>query len=272
MWSQLSELLLARVEFPDNTPQNRIDTYQAIARIYEDNMNDRESAFVVLQAAFREDFSIDSTARELERLASLTNKWGDLLGEYTQMVPQLPDLKARADLWVKIGRWYNEHLNRHRLRHCFAAAGAGDRSEPQEALTNLADCYRKTQQWPELVQVLEHHSNCEEEPQKKVEILLDLAALYENQLGNASQAIASYRRAITPMRRACRRSTPWSGCTPPASRGRTSSRSLVARPRTSMTPTRSLSSSGASVSCTTSASPTRSRRSSPTRRSSSSTR
>jgi len=45
MWSQLSELLLARVEFPDNTPQNRIDTYQAIARIYEDNGEEGTAGF-----------------------------------------------------------------------------------------------------------------------------------------------------------------------------------------------------------------------------------
>lgn len=197
MWTPLSELLLARVEFPDNTPQNRIEIYQAIARIYEDNMNDRESAFVVLQAAFREDFSIDSTARELERLASLANKWADLLGEYTQMVPQLPDLKARADLWVKIGRWYNEHLGR--IDYAIASQQQALAIDPnhKEALTNLADCYRKTQQWPELVQVLEHHSNIEDDAPKKVELLLDLAALYENQLNSAAQAIASHRRAIT---------------------------------------------------------------------------
>ena len=89
-WNQLSELLLARVEFPNFTPHQRIEAYQAIARIYEDNMNDRESAFVVLQAAFREDYSVDSTARELERLASITGKWGDLLGEYTQRCNSLP--------------------------------------------------------------------------------------------------------------------------------------------------------------------------------------
>src|SRR5262249_11391304 len=60
----------------------------------------------------------------------------------------------------------------------------------------LAECYRKTQQWPELVQVLEHHSNVEEDPQKKVDLLIDLAERYEVQLGNAGMSIASYRRAI----------------------------------------------------------------------------
>ncbi len=195
-WNQLSELLLARVEFPNFTPHQRIEAYQAIARIYEDNMNDRESAFVVLQAAFREDYSVDSTARELERLASITGKWGDLLGEYTQSVQQLADMKARADLWVKIGRWYNEHLGR--VDYAIASQQQALAIDPnlKEALTNLAECYRKTQQWQELIQVLEHHSNVEDDVPKKVDILVELAERYENQLGNTSNAIGAYRRAI----------------------------------------------------------------------------
>jgi len=196
-WSQLTELLLARVEFPNNTPQIRIETYQAIARIFEDNMNDRENAFIVLQAAFREDYSVDSTARELERLASITGKWGDLLGEYTQSVTQIADLKARADLWVKIGRWYAEHLGRIDYAVASQQQALAIDANHKEALTNLADCYRKTQQWPELVQVFEHHSNIEDEVPRKVEILLELAERYENQLGNVASAIASYRKAIT---------------------------------------------------------------------------
>ena len=201
-WSQLTELLLARVEFPANTPAQRIEFYQSIAKIFEDNMNDRENAFIVLQAAFREDYSVDSTARELERLASLTNKWGDLLGEYTQSVTQIPDMKARADLWVKIGRWYADHLGR--IDYAIASQQQALAIDPnhKEALTNLAECYRKTQQWAELAQILEHHSNIEDEPEKKVALLNDLAERYEQQLGNQSQAIASYRKAIavTPRR------------------------------------------------------------------------
>ncbi len=196
-WSQLSDLLLARVEFPANTPHNRIEIYQNIARIYEDNMTDRESAFVVLQAAFREDYSVDSTARELERLASVTGKWGDLLGEYTQSVTQIADLKARADLWVKIGRWYAEHLGRIDYAIASQQQALALDANHKEALTNLVECYRKTQQWQELVHYLEHHSNIEEEAEKKVALLLDLAGMYENQLQNPSMAISTHRRAIT---------------------------------------------------------------------------
>lgn len=196
-WGQLADLLLARVEFPDNTPNQRIEILQQVARIYEDNMNDRDSAFVILQAAFREDYSVDSTARELERLASIINKWGDLLGEYTQSVTQIADSKARADLWVKIGRWYAEHLNRIDYAIASQQQALQIDKNHKEALTNLAEAYKKTQQWAELVATLEHHSSIEDEAEKKVALLLDLAAVYENQMQNAEQAVGALRRAIT---------------------------------------------------------------------------
>ena len=55
---------------------------------------------------------------------------------------------------------------------------------------------RKTQQWPELVQVIDHHANVEDDPPKRVELLLDLAQLYESQIGDPGRAIAAYRRAL----------------------------------------------------------------------------
>ena len=75
-------------------------------------MNDRDSAFVILRrAAFREDYSVDLDGAWLERpFRSSTS--GETCLVSTQSVTQIADPKARADLWVKIGRWYADHPNR----------------------------------------------------------------------------------------------------------------------------------------------------------------
>src|SRR5262249_42597189 len=108
-WEKLIELLLGRVEHTPDAAQ-RIEILQGVARIYEKELRQQDGAFVALQAAFREDYANDSTAKELERLASATGKWNDLLTEYTQVVQTIPEPKTAADLWVKIGRWYGEEL------------------------------------------------------------------------------------------------------------------------------------------------------------------
>src|SRR5690606_1765230 len=65
-----------------------------------------------LQAAFKEDYAHERTARELERLAGVTNKWQDLLTDYTEVVQTLEheNIDSACDLWVKIGCWYGDHM------------------------------------------------------------------------------------------------------------------------------------------------------------------
>jgi len=150
------------VDFTNEASQ-RVAILQKVASTYEEKVGDQEGAFVVLQAAFRENYADSSVSGELERLATATNKWNDLLGEYTQVVQSIPDPNTAADLWVKIGRWYGEHLNH--LDYAIASEQQTLTLEPnhKEALAALADFFRKKNQWPELVSTLSRHAELEEE-------------------------------------------------------------------------------------------------------------
>src|SRR5262249_2621285 len=137
-----------------------------------------------------------AVSTELERLATATNKWNDLLGEYTQMVQTIAEPQTAADLWVKIGRWYGEHLGH--LDYAIASEQQALTLVPEhtEALENLAGFYRKKSQWPELVNTLSKHAEVEEAPAKKVKLHLDMAELWQGPLGDQSQAIEAYRAAL----------------------------------------------------------------------------
>src|SRR6185369_9310789 len=113
----------------------------------------QEGAFVVLQAAFRENYSDAAVSHELERLATSTNKWTELLSEYTQVVQEIQDPKIAADLWVNIGKWYGEHLGH--LDYAIASEQQALQLIPEhlEALDALASFYKKTSKWSELADV-----------------------------------------------------------------------------------------------------------------------
>src|SRR6185369_15219088 len=186
-WEKLIELLLARVEFTGESG-DRVQILQKVDEIYENEVNDQEGAFVVLQAAFRENYADQAVSGELERLATAANKWNDLLSEYTQVVQQIPDPATAADLWVKIGRWYGEHLGH--LDYAIASEQQALTLVPEntEALENLAGFYRKKSQWPDLVNTLAKHAELEEDPGKKVKLHLDMAELWQGPLGDQQQA------------------------------------------------------------------------------------
>ena len=151
---------------------------------------------MTLQAAFREDYSNDHVAKELERLATAADKWNELIGDYTTVVQGIADPKQAADLWVKIARWYDSAL-----RHTdYAIASAQQALQLDNAhlgaLQALEDFYRKQKKWTDLVAVLARHAECELDPTLRVDILLQLADTYETQVGDAAQAMNAYQRAL----------------------------------------------------------------------------
>ncbi|HEX2570588.1 MAG TPA: tetratricopeptide repeat protein [Polyangia bacterium] len=195
-WEKLVELLIQRTELV-GTADARIALFQDVANIYETRLGDADGAFVVLQAAFKEDFSNDATSRELERLATAANKWAELLTDYTQVVQTITDPKIAASLWVKIGRWYGEHLGH--LEYAIASEQQALKLDPnqKEALANLAEFYRKTRRWPELAAVLARHAELEEAPATRVDLYLALAQLHERELPDAEAAVEAYRNAVS---------------------------------------------------------------------------
>ena len=197
VWDKLTEVLLERVDHTENVA-DRIQLLQQVARIYEQQMGDKESAFVVLQAAFKEDYANESTSKELERLATLANKWEDLLADYSHVVANLEheDTAKAADLWVKIARWYGDHLSH--VDYAIHSAEAARRLDPRHlgALAALADFHRKRGAYGELISVLGQHAEIEPDAHKRVDLYLSLADLLENQLHDQMQAINAYQSAL----------------------------------------------------------------------------
>jgi tetratricopeptide (TPR) repeat protein len=196
-WGELNAVLLERVEHTDDVNE-RIDAFGQVAKIYEEELGEQDSAFLVLQAAFREDYAHEATSKELERLATAAGKWAELLQDYTEFVTvlEVEDKTKACNLWVKIGRWYGDHLSNidwaiHSVQACL-------KIDPEHlgALSALADFQRKRGSWGELVETLGKHGGIETDPQRKVEVYLSLAELLESQLQDDMQAIAAYRSAL----------------------------------------------------------------------------
>ncbi|MBA3458412.1 MAG: tetratricopeptide repeat protein, partial [Deltaproteobacteria bacterium] len=197
-WEQLVEILLERSELRPNV-EEQIQILNRVAKIYESEIGDQESAFYVLQAAFKRDYAHDETARELERLATATNRWQELLDEYSNRVSELEreDRGSAADLWVKIGRWYAEHLSH--LEFAIHSVNQALRIDPSHtgALGGMAELQRKRGSWSELIETLQRHAAVETSPEKKTDLYINLAELLERQMQDLGGAIHAYQQALT---------------------------------------------------------------------------
>jgi tetratricopeptide (TPR) repeat protein len=196
-WPELVELLLERAELVADVEQ-QVRILHGVAKIYEDELADQESAFYVLQAAFNRSYSNDRTASELERLATATGRWQELLDEYAGHVEQLErgDRAAAADLWVKIGRWYGEHLAQ--LEYAVHSVQQALRIDPAHAgaLAMLVELQRARGSWIELVETLQRRAELEANAETKAALYIELAETLERDLHDAGAAIDAYRRAL----------------------------------------------------------------------------
>ncbi|MGE3767423.1 MAG: tetratricopeptide repeat protein, partial [Kofleriaceae bacterium] len=197
-WESLVEVLLEQSELRP-VVDDQINILNRVAKIYEQEIGDQESAFYVLQAAFKRDYSHDVTAMELERLATATNRWQELLDEYTNRVNELEreDRGSAADLWVKIGRWYAEHLSH--LEYAIHSVQQALRIDPSHtgALGGMGELQRKRGSWSELIETLQRHAAVEQNPEKKTDLYIQLAELLERQMQDIGGAIHSYQQALT---------------------------------------------------------------------------
>lgn len=194
-WDKLNDMLLARHELVEGVNE-KVELLQEVAKIYEEQLNQADAAFMVLQAAFEIDYTNDVTVKELERLASLTNQWNELLTKCNTIVQTIPDPKTKSNLLVNMGIWYGSELAR--LDYAKASVEQAIQIDPENkrALAALADLFRKNAQWDDLVQTLSRHQGLEDDTSKRTEILAAMAEVYEVQLLDQSQAINAYRKAL----------------------------------------------------------------------------
>jgi tetratricopeptide (TPR) repeat protein len=195
-WEKLIELLLGRATEHAESIEEAVELLQDVATTYEEKMSQPDAAFEVCRAAFQQDYTNDITAKNLERLAHTTGKWNELLTDYGQVVQAVTEPKVKADLHVKMGRWYGNELGR--MDYAVASLNQALQLDPEcvKAYDALAEFYRKTARWAELVQILDRQAQLEEEPEKKVELYANMAELYENQIADPNQGIAAYRKVL----------------------------------------------------------------------------
>ncbi|MCA9715809.1 MAG: tetratricopeptide repeat protein, partial [Myxococcales bacterium] len=190
-WGLLVQHLVERAEAFNET-RIQVSSLQAAAKVVEYELGDVDMGFELLKNAFQLDYGNEITSRELERIATQSNKWGMLLSEYNGIVTQIRDPHEQCELWVKIGRWYGEHLNRPDYGIQSLQKALELNSESKNALRELSNFYRRADNAAELASALARIVPLEEDPEQKIATLTDLAQVQETGLTNNAAAIESY--------------------------------------------------------------------------------
>lgn len=196
-WNDLVEMLLARVETVHHG-RERASVYAEIARLYENELEDSDNAFVAYVQAWCEEPRENDYARDVERLAAQNDeKWDEALGQGAHKV-QVEGVSTddKLALFVQMGKWFVSKANR--LDLALPAFQAAIQIQPSHdaALDGMCEVYRRAQQWPELGAVLLRRADAAPTPSRARDLRAQAADILESKLSDAHKAKDIYEQIL----------------------------------------------------------------------------
>ncbi|HWO10789.1 MAG TPA: tetratricopeptide repeat protein, partial [Polyangiaceae bacterium] len=168
-----------------------------LARVFEEELVDVEKAEetyrYVLTVAPGEPFALEN----LDRIYLGLEQWGELAGVLEQRAPAAEELPQRVELYQRLGRVYEEHLDQ--LEPALRAYRLiFDELEPTdaEATSALVRIYQRREEWVKLEEVYKRQLETALGDVEQAEIRAHLARLASDHLGRDDEAIEGWKRVL----------------------------------------------------------------------------
>ncbi|HTB73517.1 MAG TPA: hypothetical protein VK762_09755, partial [Polyangiaceae bacterium] len=180
-------------------PFQKVDLLHRIARLFEDALGDHASAFETYARALPMDDGNEQTLGNLERLATVVDRWANVARLYDA---QLDDLAQRDDVdrFVELGL-RNAQVFEVQLEDVDGAIARYRRvltASPDNltAIRALDRLYAQTERWAELANVLAREAEVADSPDEVLELKHRLGKVLQSKLGDVDGALAAYREVI----------------------------------------------------------------------------
>jgi tetratricopeptide (TPR) repeat protein len=194
-WEDLAVLLVERAGSTRDPTASARHLVRA-AQVFETKLSDADRAFVALLAALKELPSNDEVARELARLATVHDRWQELLARCEILLGEINSQSQRADLLVTMACWYErDQGDPVEAEKSLEAAMSADPTN-YTALRSLVLLHGQRGDWHRAAAYLTCAAGNAVDPFDSVEFALDAAEIYRDQLHDMEGAVEQYTRVL----------------------------------------------------------------------------
>jgi tetratricopeptide (TPR) repeat protein len=197
-WQRLIRIYEIKLEAADDQAR-RVQFTRAIARLYEEQVGDLESAFTWYGRLFREEPGEPSTRDQLARLAGVLSSWRALAEVYQRYLDDQtgePD-PATLDVLRTAAAIYDQRLSEvDQAKDCYRRLLAADPNDA-EAFSLLEAMLSRAGRWSDLRAVYREAADITLDLHRKKELLFKMSRLQEVHLGDAVAAIGTYREILS---------------------------------------------------------------------------
>lgn len=193
--SALIQVYINRYEVVEYT-QEKTDLLLAAAGQYEEKLGDEESAFLIMQKAYLEDYTNEKAISEVERITAKIGRWEELIGVVNTKLAELGNRMEASPLYLQVGKWYGERMGN--LQYATACYGKVLQMDPNNigALSAIADLYKNAGQWDNYVHYLKMQAEKASSEDVRKEIMVKLGRTYDEELDRDDDAIDAFRQAL----------------------------------------------------------------------------
>ena len=194
-WNDL--LTLANQSLAEvSDPETKIAICLHCARWYGQDLGHPEYAIPYYEQIQQLDPGNVQSMQQLSELYRTTSQWQSLAQTLGQLVNMTNDAKVKADTYVQMGDLCEHQLAVPDQARGYYQKALDEHPEHIGALEALERIYEQNQRWNELLEMRRRKAAALEDPEEVVEAKLRVAETYEDRLGDADEAIDTYRDVL----------------------------------------------------------------------------
>jgi tetratricopeptide (TPR) repeat protein len=191
----LIELYLARLETREETKE-KTTILRKVAKVFEEQLEDRQQAFDALVTAFEMDFADMDVVRYLERMAQATNRWPELVQQVNAWLQVQTDPLQKITLCLRLAKWYAEDLGHPEYSQPYYQQVLALDPNNVAVLRQMASFFKKSGQWQQQGQTLQSALNVAVTDVDRKEVLTEMGEVLEKRMGEVDQGLGFYKRAL----------------------------------------------------------------------------
>jgi golgin subfamily B member 1 len=173
----------------------RIETNQRIASIFEHQLEDPRQAFQVLGRALTDDMTRADILDELERLSGTLSSWGSYIQLLEESLERIPNAFAAKDLNARLARLCEAHVEDSNTAIGYHQKVLEVEPDNETTLGALDRLYGLTENWSALAYILEQRAQFADDGPRE-EFLYRLGACYVDRLSEFDKGVACFDQVL----------------------------------------------------------------------------
>ncbi len=186
-WEKVIEVYLRQIDLAQS-PEEKLAIRSQLAQVYEQCLQQEDQALMEYIRAARLAPQSVRILLNLEKLATRTESFRELLAVYEDVVERIERIELRVALYLKLARLYTHHMNDEEQTAGYYRRAVELAANQPELLFAISNIYGEEEEWDELIATYSELIRYVGSAEVKSRLRTEIARLYRDGLSDPEAA------------------------------------------------------------------------------------